>query len=278
VRYPVPPGTCVEILIPSRNPRLLSACLESLRSHTAFTAYTIAVIDNSEGDAIAALAARYGARHVDWRRRPFNYSAMNNAAAAGSTAPLLLFLNDDITVAGAGWLEALVEHGARPEVGVVGARLLYPDGRLQHAGVVIGIFGVCGHAFKGHPGNLPTYGGLAEVSRNVSAVTGACMLVPAAVFRAAGGFDEQAFPVAYNDIDLCLRVLQSGRRVIYTPYATLYHHEAYSKPWSQRDPHRAEIAAFQARWLQYIRHDPFYNPNLTRRDESYALRSRDEWT
>ncbi len=277
VRHPVPAGSRVEILVPSRDPKLLARCLKALRSRTAYADYGIALIDNSEGEDIAALAASHGARHVDWRRRPFNYSAMNNAAAAASVAPLLLFLNDDIVVREPGWLEALVEHAVRPEVGIAGARLLYPDGRIQHAGVAIGIFGVCGHVFKGWPRGVCSYGGLAETTRNVSAVTGACLMMRAEIFRQAKGFDETAFPVAYNDIDLCLRVLESGKRVVYTPWATLEHHEAYSKPWSQRQPGPVEIAAFQSRWLKYIRYDPFYNPNLTRADESCGLRSPEEW-
>lgn len=277
MRYPVPPGSRVEIVIPSRNAGLLARCLEKLRK-TGYPDYGIAIVDNSGGDGIAALAARYGARHVDWRGRALNYSAMNNAAVVGSAAPLLLFLNDDTTAVDAGWLEAMVEQGARPEVGVVGARLLYPDGSIQHAGVVIGIFGVCGHAFKHCPASGPTYGGLAETVRNVSAVTGACMLARAEVFREVGGFDEKLFPVAYNDIDFCLRVLATGRRVVYTPAATLHHHEAFSRPWSQREPARAEVRAFQERWRRYIEHDPFYNPNLTRIGEDYALRNRGEWT
>jgi O-antigen biosynthesis protein len=278
VRYVVPPGWHVDILVPSRNPAVLARCLESVQARTACRAYSLTVIDNSDGKEVAALAQRFGARYVDWRGRPFNYSAMNNAAAAASEAPALLFLNDDTTVIEPGWLEAMAEHAARPEVGAVGAKLLYPDGRIQHAGVAIGIFGVCGHLFKGGPGDGPTYQGLGETVRNVSAVTGACLMTRAEVFRDAGGFDEERFPVAYNDIDLCLRILSGGRRVLYTPHAVLHHHEAYSKPWRQRAPSLAEIRAFQTRWTDYIRHDPFYNPNLTRADESCGLRSRDEWS
>ncbi len=205
--------------------------------------------------------------------------AMNNAAVEGlSGGNPILFLNDDITATHPGWLQALVEQAVRPEVGAVGARLLYPNGQIQHAGVTIGIFGVCGHAFKSWPGDLPTYAALGETLRNVSAVTGACLMVRPETFRAAGGFDAIRFPVAYNDIDLCLRIGETGKRVVYTPHTTLYHHEARSKSWSQRDPALAEIRAFQTRWLHYIENDPYYNPNLTRADESYALRSGNEWT
>jgi GT2 family glycosyltransferase len=131
---------------------------------------------------------------------------------------------------------------------------------------------VCCHLFKGWPGTRPTYRGLGESVRNVSAVTGACLMVRAEVFRRAAGFDEARFPVAYNDIDLCLRISEAGLRVIYTPHATLTHHEAYSKPWRSRRPDPAEVRAFQERWRKYIAHDPFYNPNLTRDDERCGMR------
>lgn len=277
VSHAVPAGTRVEILIPSRSAALLARCLRNLKEKTAWTGYTLTIIDNSGGDEIAGIARSYAARYVDCRQLPFNYSEMNNRAAAASNADLLLFLNDDTIAIDPGWLEAMIEHGVRPEVGAVGARLMYPDGTIQHAGVAIGIFGVCGHVFKGWPGDLPTYRGMGETVRNVAAVTGACMLVPAPVFRRMGGFDPRTFPVAYNDIDLCLRILDSGLRVIYTPYARLYHDEARSKPWSQRDPARAEVRAFQERWTRYIEHDPFYNPNLTRAGETFGLRRWDEW-
>jgi GT2 family glycosyltransferase len=159
----------------------------------------------------------------------------------------------------------------RPEVGAVGARLLYPDGRIQHAGVILGIFGVCGHAFKGCDGRARSYGDLADSIRNVNAVTGACLMTRSEVFREAGGFDEKCFPVAYNDIDLCLRIVRNGRRVLYTPHAELYHHEAYSKPARYRDPSLPEVRAFQARWRDFIAQDPFYNCNLTRTAEDYSL-------
>ena len=276
VRYTIPQGWKVDIIVPSRNAAVLARCLESVASLTRYGDYGFTVIDNSAGEDVAAVARRFNARLVDWRGRPFNYAAMNNEAAAGSHGPALLFLNDDTSVIEPEWLGAMAEHAACPEVGAVGARLLYPDGRIQHAGVAIGIYGVCGHVFKGWPGDRPTYQRLGETVRNVSAVTGACLMVPADVFRQAGGFDERLFPVAYNDIDLCLRIGETGRRVIYTPHAVLRHHEAYSKPWRRRRPEPAEVRAFQDRWRKYIEHDPFYNPNLTRDDERAGLRLASE--
>ncbi len=272
VRYPSA-GSQVDVLVPSRDARLIERCLSSVRANTRYPSFGFTIIDNSEG-GLEGVAARYSARLVDWRKRPFNYSAMNNEAALASTAPLLLFLNDDTTVIEPGWMEAMAELALRPDVGAVGAKLLYPSGRIQHAGVVIGIFGVCGHAFKGCAAEAPSYMNLAHVVREVSAVTGACLMTRAEVFREAGGFDADKFPVAYNDIDLCLRIGSRGLRVLYTPHAVLYHHEARSKPWRLRNPGRSEVRAFQSRWRDYIAADPFYNPNLTRAAENYGLRSR----
>ena len=273
VRYPLPPGLAVEIIVPSRNAALLERCLASVAATAGSVAYTVTVIDNSTAGELAAIARRHGARYVDWTGRPFNFSAMNNRAAETSSAPLLLFLNDDTTATAAGWLAALAELATRPEVGAVGARLLYPEGRIQHAGVAIGIYGVCGHVFKGCPAGTPTPLDLAASIRNVSAVTGACLMVPTGIFREVSGFDEVLFPVAYNDIDLCLRIRRTGRRVLYTPFATLCHHEALSKPARRRHPDPAEIHAFQARWQDVIARDPFYNPNLTRTAEDGSLGS-----
>src|SRR5262249_38267216 len=153
----------------------------------------------------AALSRRWPrATCIDWRRQPFNYSVLNNRAARDVTAPLLLFLNDDTVPIHAGWLEALVEHAQRPEVGAGGAKLLYPDGTLQHAGVVMGLYGMAGHAFKTLPGDErePGHYHLPHVVRNCSAVTAACLMTRREVFREVGGFEEIHLPVAYQDVDL----------------------------------------------------------------------------
>ena len=210
-------------------------------------------------------------RYIDWRNQPFNYSAINNEAARRCDSPLLLFLNDDTSVIASGWLTAMVEMAVRPEVGAVGARLLYPDGRIQHAGVVMGIFENCGHAFKSLAGEMQHYFDFPDVIRNVSAVTGACLMTRAEVFQKAGRFDETNFAVAFNDIDLCLKIREMGYRVIYTPHALLYHHEAFSKTAKDLVPDSKEVKAMQSKWKSVIEADPYYNPNLTRSTEDYSL-------
>ena len=161
-----------------------------------------------------------------------------------------------------------------PEVGAVGAKLLYPDNTIQHAGVVLGIFGIAGHAFKGAFAEDRIYFDFPHLIRNVSAVTGACMMVPTKKFWACGGFDEEAFPISYNDVDLCLKLSQKGYRILYTPHAQLYHHEAVSKRAADKDPRPAETMLLKARWEGAIECDPFYSPNLTLDAEDYSYRTR----
>jgi GT2 family glycosyltransferase len=165
----------------------------------------------------------------------------------------------------------MAELALQPKVGAVGANLLYPDWRIQLAGVVMGLFENCGHAFKGLSGRSQHYFDLPDVIRNVSAVTGACLMVRRDVFSEVGGFDEGRFAVAFNDIDFCLRTGARGYRILYTPHALLYHHEAFSKTAKDLIPERAEVRAMQSAWEAVIESDPYYNPNLTRTAEDYSL-------
>jgi GT2 family glycosyltransferase len=280
VRYPINDKPEVSIIIPSGG-RLdvLERNLDTLASITDYPNFEIVVIDNSKSAVIEKFAGQWKkngrtVRYIDWRNRPFNYSEINNAAAKSCESPLLLFLNDDTCAIDPGWLTAMVEIATRAEVGAVGARLLFPDGRIQHGGVVMGIFGICGHAFKGTFGDEPTYFDFPDVIRDVSALTAACLLVPAKVFWEVGGFDEVQFPVAYNDIDLSLKIGAKGYRLVYTPHASLYHFEAFSKTAEDLDPRPAETAALRTKWKDIIARDPFYNPNLTVTAEDFSLRKR----
>ncbi|HVX67364.1 MAG TPA: glycosyltransferase family 2 protein, partial [Bryobacteraceae bacterium] len=278
VRYAIPAGSRVTIIIPSGgNARALAACLDSLHAKTLYRDYEVLVIDNSRGSRIERIVsgfAREGlaVRSMNWPERRFNYSAMNNAAARECTTPLLLFLNDDTRVIAPEWLEAMVELGTRTDVGAVGARLLYPDGRIQHAGVIVGLFQHCGHAFRGLPGSLRHYFDFPDVIRNVGAVTAACMLVRSAVFKEAGGFDEARFPIAFNDVDLCLRLAQSAYRIVYTPHASLYHDESLSRRGRRLLRDQTGVQALRTFWRDAIAYDPFYSPNLTCTAEDYTLR------
>lgn len=280
VRYPIPPATQVSIIIASGGKLdVLRANLDSLFAKTTYPHYEIVLIDNSKHNAIESFirelqAQRSNLRYIDWRNKPFNYSAINNAAARECQSPVLLFLNDDTSVIEPGWLEAMVELAVRPEVGAVGAKLLYPDGRIQHAGVVMGLYDNCGHAFKGLDGSVSHYFDFPDVIRNVSAITGACFMTRAEVFWQVGGFDEVQFAVAFNDIDLSLKIGHQGYRVLYTPHALLYHHEAFSKTSKDLVPHPDEVEAMRLKWEAVIDADPYYNPHLTRNDEDYSLKTR----
>ncbi len=280
-RYAIPKDTRVSIIIAAGGKvDVLRTNLESIFTKTTYPHYEVVIVDNSRQNATEKLINDFNnngqpVRYLDWRNKPFNYSVINNTAASKCESPVLLFLNDDTSVITPGWLEAMVELVMRPEVGAVGAKLLYPNGRIQHAGVVMGIYDNCGHAFKGLDGKTSHYFDFSDIIRNVSAVTGACLMTRSDIFREVGGFDESEFAVAFNDVDLCLKIGNLGYRILYTPYAVLHHHEAFSKTSKDLVPHPAEVDAMRAKWTKVIGHDPFYSPNLTRNDEDYSLRMRE---
>ena len=193
-----------------------------------------------------------------------------NAAARQVSGEHLLFLNNDMEVLNAGWLEALVEHASRPEVGAVGAKLLYPNHTVQHAGIVLGLCEFAGHSHRHLSGFQHGYWGSVDIIRNYSAVTAACMILRRSLFAEMGGFDE-AFQYAYQDVDLCLRLREHGLLIVYTPYAQLVHYESASRgrvmAFGERD-----IALARERWARYLTQgDPYYSPHLTRRGEDFSL-------
>ena len=276
VRYPIAGNPRVSILIPTGGHKNVFRALESVLEKTAYKNYDILLIDNSRAAQVAEYAHRLAARkapvrYLDWRGKPFNFSQMNNTAARATESPYILLLNDDTTVIAAEWLTAMLEHAQRPEVGAVGAQLWYPNDVIQHAGVVMGIYGNCSHAFKGLPGGRAHYFDFPNLIRNCSAVTGACLLVARDKFFEAGAFDEVNLAVAFQDVDLCLKLLELGFRNVYTPYAKLYHYESATKTEKDKIPDAAEDAFMKHKWARYIADDPYYNPNLARRKEDFSL-------
>ncbi len=252
---------------------LLRPCLDDLLNKTNYPNFEIMLVDNSNDDGVERLVAELSEHHDNIRRivdtrKPFNYSALINTAIPHTSTPFLLMLNDDITVIEPDWLATMVEQAQRPEVGIVGAKLLYPDDTIQHAGVVLGPYGGAVHVFKRLPGDDPGYFDLPDVVRNCSAVTFACALIDRDVFEMIGGLDAENLPVAFNDTDFCLRTREAGFEVVYTPHATLYHHESVTKTVIA---HSSEIKFLRERWGHVIEHDPFYNPNLTRTGEDARL-------
>jgi GT2 family glycosyltransferase len=264
-----PRAVPASLIICSRSPHLLEQCLSSLANRTAYPHREVIVVQHLGWDdrALQAVIERHGAKRVPYAG-PFDFSRMNNLGAHAATGEILVFLNDDVTPLEPSWLERLVAQTERPDVGIAGARLLYPSGALQHAGVAIGIGDGCGHIGRG--ALTPRYWPWVELTRDVAAVTGACLATRAALFHELDGFAEE-FPVNYNDTDLCLRVRQAGYRVVYESGAMLRHTECQSRRGVVT---LAERQRWYDRWAEFIEAgDPFYSPHLTREREDLSLRS-----
>jgi len=280
VHWPLPdPAPLVSIIVPTRDAApVLAACIDSLLARTTYRNYELLVVDNGsrEPDAIALLSrlAVGGQARVLRYDRPFNFSAINNFAVEQARGDVLVLLNNDTEIVGGDWLSELVSHAIRPGIGAVGARLLYPDGRVQHAGVVTGIQGVAGHAFKGLPREAPGYFSLPHLLREVSAVTGACLAVRKVAYEQVGGLDDRELQVAFNDIDFCLKLRRAGYRNLYTPWAELYHHESYSRGSDLEGTRvrrfKTEVDVMRRRWPD-LENDPAYNPNLSLENEDYEF-------
>jgi len=278
VRYARAGAPLVSIAIPTRDrAALLRACLSSILEASTYRNFEILIADNGSSDreTLDTLRSLPPPHRVLPCPGEFNWSAINNLAAREARGEHFLFLNNDVEVLTPDWIEALLEHSQQPAVGAVGARLLYPDGSIQHAGVVLGLEGFAGHAFRGLPAGAPGYEFLASAVRECSAVTGACMMVPREAFRAAGGFDER-LRVAFNDVDFCLRLRQRGYAVVYTPHAALRHLESATR--TGRVP-RSEVLLVRKRWgALATRGDPYdmadLSPGPPPRDPAVQTRCR----
>jgi GT2 family glycosyltransferase len=280
VCWPVPdPAPLVSLVIPTRDAAdLLKTCVETILAKTAYRPYELIVVDNQSRDPAAVrllreLEERKVARVLRYDA-PFNYSAINNLGVREARGEIVGLLNNDLEIMEPGWLTTMVAQALRPEVGAVGARLLYPDGTVQHGGVILGIGGVANHAHRNFPGTEPGYFGRLQLVQDFSAVTAACLLVRRDVYLRAGGLDE-SIAVAFNDVDFCLRLRKAGLRCVYTPDATLVHHESRSRGKDDSPEKRArfarEVETIMARWGEVLRSDPAYNPNLTLESEDFAL-------
>lgn len=265
----------VDVVIPTRDGKLLEVCLTSLFEKTTYPNFSVTVIDNgSTSEETLALLARFGSKvRVIRDERPFNYSQLHNDAIKSLSGDLILLLNDDTEVLEPTWLDAMVGLLVHENVGAVGAKLLYPNGTIQHAGIVLTPFG-CEAILRMQPANTNEYRGQVLTAQLFSVVTAACMLIRRSVWDALGGMDEQ-FVVAFNDVDLCLRVGEAGWSVAWTPEAVLRHYESYTRG-SDFTPERikafnAEEELLRERWEHVFQLDPFYNPNLKAGDKPYDL-------
>jgi len=209
------------------------------------------------------------------RPGPFNYSGLNNWAAQQAEGKVLVFLNNDMEVIEEDWLRELVSHAIRQKVGPVGTKLLFPDNYIQHAGMIMGIGGMAGHAYKYLHRENPGHIGRAGIIQNYSAVTAACMAIEKKVFTELDGFDAENLATAYNDADLCLRAWELGYRTVYTPHALLYHHESASRGLEnnslKKERWQKEADYLKKKWLPVIEKDPFYNPALSLLLENFSL-------
>jgi GT2 family glycosyltransferase len=207
---------------------------------------------------------------------PFNYSTLNNAAVEHATGELLCFLNNDVEIMDGDWLAVLAQHAVKPDIGAVGARLLYPDGSIQHAGVFTGIGGGAGHAHRYQKADTEGYFSRARLPQRVSAVTAACMVVEKRKFLAVGGFDEVRFPVAFNDVDLCMKLNSRGWQSFYEPRATLIHHESKTRGADRSKEKRArfarELATLKQVWGTDKACDPYHHPSLSPFCEEFLVR------
>lgn len=265
----------VTVIIPTRDRLdLLRPCLESIESRTTHRAWEVLIVDDESRDP-ATLDYLARTRHRVLRFESggrFNFAAMVNAGVRESRTDLFVLLNNDTLVISPEWLDELVGYGRLPGVGAVGAKLLYPDGRIQHAGVILGTHGLTGHAFqpRSDTADRLEYHAYAHVARNYLAVSAACMLSHKAAFEAVGGFNERDLRVGWNDVDYCLRLRERDYRVVFNPYALLHHLESQSRG-DDKDPE--EIRYMMRQWRHYVDRDPFYSPNLSCRDSEFRIKS-----
>lgn len=269
----------VSVIVPTRDGlEVLKPCIEGLIHNTDYQKLEVVILDNGSQETVTLdyfkQLSQYPFIKIVRDDGPFNYSALNNHAVQKSSGELICLLNNDIEIIHDDWLSEMVSLAIRQEVGCVGAKLLYPDDTIQHAGVIMGLGGYAAHSHRGTGRYEPGYFCRAQVRQNLSAVTAACLLVKRDIYEQVHGLDEQ-FEVAYNDVDFCLRVQDAGYQNIYTPYAELYHHESKTRgsddTKSKQKRFDKEKALLLERWSDVIKHDPFYNQNLTRAREDFSL-------
>ena len=274
----IPP--LVSIIIPTRNGLFfLKKCVESILTKTKYENYEILIIDNDSDDpeTLNYLNSFSSLDKVSVIRSPgpFNYSELNNKAVDKASGEIIGLLNNDIEVINGDWLSELVSRAILPDVGAVGPKLLYADGSLQHAGVVLGIGGWAGHSHKGFSGDVHGYVARVSLAGEFSAVTGACLFVRKEIFNRVGGLDAKNLKVACNDVDFCLKVGNLGYRNIYTPFAILHHHESATRGYEDTPEKKLrfkkELDFMLKRWGEKIHNDPMYNPNLTLGSENFGL-------
>jgi len=269
----------VSIIIPTRDQvSPLKKCLHSVFHKTDYRTYEVIVLDNETYDSetleFLAELTKYDRVRVERIEGKFNYSRLNNRGVELSRGSFIALLNNDVEVINDGWLSEMVSRAMQPEIAMVGARLWYPNGTIQHGGVILGAGGIAGHAHVGLRRGEPGYFARANLAQNVCAVTAACALVRREVYLKLGGFDEN-LAVTFNDIDFCLRLREAGYRIVWTPHAELIHHESASRGFDDSTPKQlrflAEVDYMNSKWGDMLQRDPFYNPNLSLGEDLFTL-------
>lgn len=281
VKYEVCGEPLVSIIIPNKDQvASLKKCLDSIREKTSYQNYEIIIVENNSEEpetfAFYKKIAGDKIKIVTWEGE-FNYSAINNFGVRHARGDYLLLLNNDVEIISEDWMKEMLSHCQRKEVGIVGAKLYYPDNTIQHAGIIIGIGGVAGSIFTGLPRAFSGYLHKASIQLDLSAVTAACMLVKRSVFEQVGGLEEK-LKVAFNDVDFCLRVREKGYLVVYDPYAELYHYESRTRGAEDTKEKvrrfQTEIEYMRSHWIDLLKQgDPYYNCNLSLTKWDYSLKN-----
>lgn len=280
--WPLPdPQPSVSLLVPTRDMlHMLKPCIDRILALTDYQNYEVVILDNQSAQAetldyLEQIQQDARVRVLHWDH-PFNYSAINNFGVANTQSDIVGLVNNDIEPISPGWLKEMVSHAIRPNIGCVGAKLYYPNDTVQHGGVILGLGGVAGHAHRFFPRGAGGFQNRLLLTQYLSAVTAACLLVKRELYERAQGLEEHYLPVAYNDVDLCLKIRELGYRNLWTPYAELYHHESVSRGIDDNPVKKArakrEVDYFRSRWADKLLHDPAYNPNLTVSFEDFSLR------
>jgi len=284
VKYDIIDNPLISIIIPTKDKRgYIERCISSILSKTTYDNYEIIIVDT--GSTVQDTLEYYETiknnskiKFVYWKK-PFNYSSVNNFGVQHAKGEYILLLNNDTEIISNNWIEGMLEHAQREEIGAVGVKLLYPDNRVQHVGVILGVGGptkeesIANHAMKMFSNDIVGIPYTKDIIRNYSAVTAACLMVKREKFEKVGGFEEK-LRIAFNDVDLCLKLGTEGFFNLYTPYVELYHHESVSVG-TPNDGNRdmkefgKEVEFMKKKWGKIIGTDPFYNKNLTWRNSSY---------
>ena len=281
VIYPLPDKPpLVSLIIPTRDKlKLLRGTVDDLLNKTDYKNIEIIIMDNGsvEPETLDYFKAIQKNTKVSIIRHaaPFNYSQLNNIGVTHATGDVICLINNDLQVIYPQWLTEMVSHALRPQIGAVGAKLYYINDTIQHAGVIIGLGGMAGHALKFLAREAPGYHWKPFLIQNYSAVTGACLVMRRNVFEEVGGLEEKHLKVAFNDVDFCLRIRERGYRIVWTPYAELYHLESASRgiddTFKKYRRLQHELNYMKTRWGETLLNDPYYNPNLTLEYEDFSL-------